>query len=78
MDSSLEDSLEELIFIVAFILNPYIIAIAVSKYPTLSLDMLFHYYSKYILLSLIHISEPTRHLRTSYAVFCLKKKKLQI
>ena len=26
-------------------------------------------------LSLIHISEPTRHLRISYAVFCLKKKK---
>ena len=25
-------------------------------------------------LSLIHISEPTRHLRISYAVFCLKKK----
>ena len=25
-------------------------------------------------LSLIHISEPTRHLRNSYAVFCLKKK----
>ena len=24
-------------------------------------------------LSLIHISEPTRHLRISYAVFCLKK-----
>ena len=28
-----------------------------------------------IALSLIHISEPTRHLRISYAVFCLKKKK---
>ena len=27
------------------------------------------------MLSLIHISEPTRHLRISYAVFCLKKKK---
>ena len=26
-------------------------------------------------LSLIHISEPTRHLRLLYAVFCLKKKK---
>ena len=26
-------------------------------------------------LSLIHISEPTRHLRISYAVFCLKKKR---
>ena len=28
------------------------------------------------LLSLIHISEPTRHAQISYAVFCLKKKKL--
>src|SRR5665254_18089 len=27
-------------------------------------------------LSLIHISEPTRLLSTSYAVFCLKKHKL--
>ena len=26
-------------------------------------------------LSLIHISEPTRLRRMSYAVFCLKKKK---
>ncbi|VTU60807.1 putative PTS system IIA component [Lactobacillus rhamnosus GG] [Lacticaseibacillus rhamnosus] len=28
-----------------------------------------------ITLSLIHISEPTRLRRISYAVFCLKKKK---
>eukprot|EP00658_Telonema_sp_P-2_P020597 TRINITY_DN18158_c0_g1_i1.p1 TRINITY_DN18158_c0_g1~~TRINITY_DN18158_c0_g1_i1.p1 ORF type:complete len:101 (+),score=6.18 TRINITY_DN18158_c0_g1_i1:192-494(+) len=28
-------------------------------------------------LSLIHISEPTRLLSISYAVFCLKKKKTQ-
>ena len=28
-------------------------------------------------LSLIHISEPTRHAEISYAVFCLKKKKIQ-
>ncbi len=27
-------------------------------------------------LSLIHISEPTRLRRISYAVFCLKKKKI--
>ncbi|GAB5801346.1 hypothetical protein JMUB7527_28470 [Staphylococcus aureus] len=26
-------------------------------------------------LSLIHISEPTRHAQIAYAVFCLKKKK---
>ena len=30
--------------------------------------------SKEIDLSLIHISEPTRHAQISYAVFCLKKK----
>eukprot|EP00658_Telonema_sp_P-2_P037596 TRINITY_DN27036_c0_g1_i1.p1 TRINITY_DN27036_c0_g1~~TRINITY_DN27036_c0_g1_i1.p1 ORF type:complete len:122 (-),score=27.15 TRINITY_DN27036_c0_g1_i1:133-498(-) len=29
----------------------------------------------HLLLSLIHISEPTRLLSISYAVFCLKKKK---
>src|SRR5660398_294045 len=29
-------------------------------------------------LSLIHISEPTRLRRISYAVFCLKKKKRKI
>ncbi len=28
-----------------------------------------------VVLSLIHISEPTRPLYISYAVFCLKKKK---
>ena len=28
------------------------------------------------ILSLIHISEPTRHAQISYAVFCLKKKKV--
>ena len=32
-------------------------------------------YSQGICLSLIHISEPTRLRRISYAVFCLKKKK---
>ena len=29
----------------------------------------------FIILSLIHISEPTRQAEISYAVFCLKKKK---
>ena len=29
-----------------------------------------------LILSLIHISEPTRLRRISYAVFCLKKKNL--
>src|SRR5674536_332528 len=31
-----------------------------------------------LVLSLIHISEPTRLLSISYAVFCLKKKKIKI
>src|SRR5678815_1809699 len=30
-------------------------------------------WSKVVILSLIHISEPTRLLSISYAVFCLKK-----
>jgi len=30
---------------------------------------------RFLALSLIHISEPTRLRRISYAVFCLKKKK---
>ena len=30
-----------------------------------------------LVLSLIHISEPTRQAEISYAVFCLKKKKTQ-
>ncbi|WP_460379377.1 hypothetical protein [Staphylococcus aureus] len=29
-------------------------------------------------LSLIHISEPTRHAQISYAVFCLKKLESQL
>ena len=32
---------------------------------------------QWIILSLIHISEPTRQAEISYAVFCLKKKKNQ-
>ena len=31
--------------------------------------------TQHYLLSLIHISEPTRRYAISYAVFCLKKKK---
>ena len=30
-----------------------------------------------VFLSLIHISEPTRQAEISYAVFCLKKKKIK-
>ena len=38
-----------------------------------------HYFSKLDImeLSLIHISEPTRLGMISYAVFCLKKKKVK-
>ena len=32
-------------------------------------------FNKPMMLSLIHISEPTRQAEISYAVFCLKKKK---
>eukprot|EP00658_Telonema_sp_P-2_P000603 TRINITY_DN10225_c0_g3_i1.p1 TRINITY_DN10225_c0_g3~~TRINITY_DN10225_c0_g3_i1.p1 ORF type:complete len:121 (+),score=21.01 TRINITY_DN10225_c0_g3_i1:570-932(+) len=34
-----------------------------------------YYTNTTLMLSLIHISEPTRLLSISYAVFCLKKKK---
>ena len=33
------------------------------------------YHHPYLRLSLLHLSEPTRLRRISYAVFCLKKKK---
>eukprot|EP00658_Telonema_sp_P-2_P009033 TRINITY_DN13416_c0_g1_i3.p1 TRINITY_DN13416_c0_g1~~TRINITY_DN13416_c0_g1_i3.p1 ORF type:complete len:105 (-),score=40.51 TRINITY_DN13416_c0_g1_i3:39-353(-) len=55
-----------------------------SEYPTCSLSggkddfegpCLFHEQIVAQDLSLIHISEPTRLLSISYAVFCLKKKK---
>ena len=35
----------------------------------------FSFTAPYFMLSLIHISEPTRQAEISYAVFCLKKKK---
>ena len=38
-------------------------------------DMIVRYLRFRGYLSLIHISEPTRLRRISYAVFCLKKKK---
>ena len=43
-----------------------------SKMEVLARDVQLHPVSD---LSLIHISEPTRPERISYAVFCLKKKK---
>ena len=39
----------------------------------LKYDPFRNVYYMVVYLSLIHISEPTRHLRISYAVFCLKK-----
>ena len=41
----------------------------------LQMEDIFHRDFK---LSLIHISEPTRRTPISYAVFCLKKKKLHL
>ena len=41
--------------------SPEVIPVLISRNP--------------VLLSLIHISEPTRQAEISYAVFCLKKKK---
>src|SRR5665254_16206 len=35
-------------------------------------------YQEKLILSLIHISEPTRLLSISYAVFCLKKKRISL
>eukprot|EP00658_Telonema_sp_P-2_P064253 TRINITY_DN53181_c0_g1_i1.p1 TRINITY_DN53181_c0_g1~~TRINITY_DN53181_c0_g1_i1.p1 ORF type:complete len:147 (-),score=32.51 TRINITY_DN53181_c0_g1_i1:90-530(-) len=46
------------------------VRILTLAYTLLDRDTYIH-----ILLSLIHISEPTRLLSISYAVFCLKKKK---
>ena len=46
------------------------------NFPTNEVRKLFQDSQGYI-LSLIHISEPTRQAEISYAVFCLKKKKLK-
>ena len=44
--------------------------------PTLwNFDFSLQMYGALFILSLIHISEPTRQEAISYAVFCLKKKK---
>ena len=40
-----------------------------ESYTEFDADIIMH------ILSLIHISEPTRRTPISYAVFCLKKKK---
>ena len=38
-------------------------------------ERLYHDMNHHLQLSLFHISEPTRLLSISYAVFCLKKKR---
>ena len=47
--------------------------VILDKVPTLKPEISGDF-SKLMILSLIHISEPTRPLYISYAVFCLKKK----
>ncbi|MHA6383451.1 beta-propeller fold lactonase family protein, partial [Escherichia coli] len=47
----------------------------ISVYEIVGEQGLLHEKGRYAVgqLSLIHISEPTRHLRIAYAVFCLKR-----
>ena len=46
-----------------------------EKYLAIVRKMKTNFHDEDVSLSLIHISEPTRLLSISYAVFCLKKKK---
>ena len=48
--------------------------LAVQEYHYLHADLLWNVLGGSYVLSLIHISEPTRRTPISYAVFCLKKK----
>ena len=45
------------------------------KIPLVQIQSLADVLAVDYMLSLIHISEPTRQAEISYAVFCLKKKK---
>eukprot|EP00658_Telonema_sp_P-2_P058310 TRINITY_DN46778_c0_g1_i1.p1 TRINITY_DN46778_c0_g1~~TRINITY_DN46778_c0_g1_i1.p1 ORF type:complete len:112 (+),score=31.98 TRINITY_DN46778_c0_g1_i1:162-497(+) len=66
--------------------NPNVLHVALSramgdapfKLPELTLSKPSGIIATPDTLSLIHISEPTRLLSISYAVFCLKKKKQNI
>eukprot|EP00831_Metopus_contortus_P068130 TRINITY_DN60879_c0_g1_i1.p2 TRINITY_DN60879_c0_g1~~TRINITY_DN60879_c0_g1_i1.p2 ORF type:complete len:170 (+),score=46.17 TRINITY_DN60879_c0_g1_i1:43-552(+) len=52
--------------------------VSVEQCHTFFAELIFTYWAPMysaLILSLIHISEPTRPLYISYAVFCLKKKK---
>src|SRR5664279_3019472 len=55
-----------------------ILAAEKTKLPIMKIvDQYMSFYTPLVLvLSLIHISEPTRRTPISYAVFCLKKKKI--
>src|SRR5678816_4813194 len=57
------------------LIPPILMIHLISSY-TYQRHLHLHLYTHTLyLLSLIHISEPTRLLSISYAVFCLKKKK---
>ena len=63
-----------LLLVFVFVFSPVVMSMIFSfnsdRFPTIPLGgFTTHWY-----LSLIHISEPTRPLYISYAVFCLKKK----
>ena len=49
-------------------------AATADNLAALTTDQIDHFNAAGYLLSLIHISEPTRQEAISYAVFCLKKK----
>jgi len=59
-------------------LKPYLQALEISKdaqeYAERLLEEVNQQAPEFLILSLIHISEPTRLRRLSYAVFCLKQK----
>ena len=67
-------------FTVIFVVVSMIFHVILGVGLALILNMKFkgrRFLRTIVLLSLIHISEPTRRTPISYAVFCLKKKKQQ-
>ena len=59
-----------------YIFSYPVILLLLSAFFSSAQTGLFYCVSRLLLLSLIHISEPTRLGMNSYAVFCWKKKKL--
>ena len=53
---------------------PLLLFTEAAQHLRLSTLGFFQYIGPTLMLSLIHISEPTRQAEISYAVFCLKKK----